>query len=70
MTQLPVIGGLAMPCRGADVHLLVADCGLAADMRRVASELKEKEVGHDYGAQNESSVYQGRMRLRKMLDCH
>lgn len=29
---------------GADVHLMVADCGLAADMRRVANELKEKEV--------------------------
>ena len=55
MTQLPVIGGLAMPCRGADVHLLVADCGLAADMRRVASELKEKEVGHDYGGENETA---------------
>ncbi len=48
---------LRCPVRGADVHLLVADCGLAADMRRVASELKEKEVGHDYSAQ-ESSVYQ------------
>ena len=28
--------------RGEDVHLLVADCGLASDVRRVAAELCEK----------------------------
>ena len=27
-----------------DVHLMVADCGLAADIRRIAAELKEKEA--------------------------
>ncbi|CAJ1338249.1 unnamed protein product, partial [Effrenium voratum] len=29
----------------SDVHLLVADCGLASDVRRVAAELREKESG-------------------------
>lgn len=30
--------------RSEDVHLLVADCGLASDVRRVAAELCEKEA--------------------------
>ncbi|CAE6955787.1 Gars1 [Symbiodinium natans] len=35
---------IAQKTSSEDVHLLVADCGLASDVRRVAAELRDKEA--------------------------